>query len=92
MGSREVPMSIFFVEIENEEIRQSLLLTADDFVSATMQATDFVRKLEEAGNDEFGELGFKINTVNDTDAMWAIDEAIQECLAKIRATQLYKDE
>jgi hypothetical protein len=80
-------MGIFFVEIENDLVRQSLLVNAEDFVGATMQATDFVRKLDEAASEEFGELGTKINTVNDTEAAWLNDDGLRECIGKMKLQQ-----
>lgn len=87
-GSKMCGMSIFYIDVENEFTQQSFLLEADDFISAAMLAFDFVRKLDkkvsEDDGDDFVRFPFKINTINDTSALWANDEGISKFLEKMK--------
>lgn len=85
-------MSIFYFEIDNDLWRHAFLAEAENFVGATMQATDFMRKLDEAAYEEIGELDSKITVLSDTDAMWANDAALKECLEMLKEQHRCEEE
>lgn len=84
-------MSIFFVTIENDFIEgQGFILEADDFVSATMKATDFLQELDRRMAEKLNESDrqpTKIMTINNTQSFWANEDGLQKYLDDVVAVQ-----
>ena len=82
-------MGMFYVNAETTLLDDEFLIEADDFVSATMKALDFLRELDSRVAKHLGEpvVDSKIITLNEIKAIWANEEGIQKCLERLEAHQ-----
>ncbi len=82
-------MGMFYVNAETTLLDDEFLIEADDFVSATMKALDFLRELDSRVAKHLGEpvVDSKIITLNEIKAIWANEEGIQKCLERLEARQ-----
>ena len=61
-------------------------MEAEDFVSATMKALDFLKELDRkiAERDQVEDLPpTRIKTINDTGTLWMNEEGMEECLKNV---------
>ncbi len=84
-------MSLFYLEIENDLVAdQPFLFEADDFVSATMQALDFLRELDRRIGEYVGDTDLqpsKIKSLQETAMFMTSEDGIQKFLQTIEIHQ-----
>ena len=79
-------MAIFFVEVKSEFCDQDFLFEADDFISATMKAADFVAELDRKAAEKTGATDLQpttIASIQDTGALWADEQGLGKFIENV---------